>query len=407
MKRIPLLFLITVMVFTSAVPAFADSVIPMNAVLWAAEEPAISFTVSEKITAYNSSTDPETLTYSTLEIKNNASPMMLDSISVAASEPCTLVSDSAIDTAAANSFSMIASVAANDSQDMGAAADNIFTTNRRIARNGTLNVSFSGKYVASENKQITGANVTLTFSKFEQNTYILLESDQPFTISADIRHCLIAIIDDDCKPVSATQFNGTAQSGSCGLGENVICLFGEVVELNSPISIEGSNVSVSGNLSNFMFSGNRGDVAYPLTGMFEGCTALVDAQDLVFPYVCENYCYEAMFKGCTNLKYAPRLPAEELKEGCYKSMFENCTSLETIPELPATTFAEDCCDDMFKGCTKLKLSTTKTGEYKNAYTLPTSNRTDAFDNMFTGTGGTFGATPTGGTTYYTSNRVVK
>ena len=407
MKRIPLLFLIMIMVFTSAVPVFAESMIPMNAVLRAAEEPAISFTVSEKITAYNSSTDPETLTYSTLEIKNNASPMLLDSISVAASQPCSLVADSEIETAGADSFSMIASVAADDSQDMGAAANNKFTTNRRIARNGTLNVSFSGKYVASENKEITGANVTLTFSKFEPQRYMLLESDQPFSITASLENCYIVNIDNNCEPVSTIQFNGNAQSGSSKLGDNVICLMGTGVSATSPISIDGSNVSVSGSLGNFIVIGNTGDQASRLCSLFEGCTALVDAQDLVFPYVCMSRCYEAMFKGCTNLKYAPRLPANELKSECYKGMFENCTSLETIPDISATTPAVECYSNMFKGCTKLKLSATQTGVYKNAYALPTSAVYGAFNDMFVNTGGSFTSTPTGGVTYYTSNRVVK
>ena len=95
---------------------------------------------------------------------------------------------------------------------------------------------------------------------------------------------------------------------------------------------------------------------------------------------------------------------------CYYSMFSNCTSLTTAPALPATTLANYCYNSMFQGCTKIKLSTTQTGEYQTPYRIPTSGTgataTNALQNMFTYTGGTFKGTPSINTTYYTSNTVV-
>jgi hypothetical protein len=117
-----------------------------------------------------------------------------------------------------------------------------------------------------------------------------------------------------------------------------------------------------------------------------------------------------MFKGCTNLKTAPELPATTLAESCYSNMFYNCTALTTAPELPATTLADHCYIDMFYGCSNIKISSTKVGEYQTPYRIPTSGNgsaaNGALSNMFQNTGGTFTGTPEINTTYYTSNVVV-
>jgi hypothetical protein len=76
------------------------------------------------------------------------------------------------------------------------------------------------------------------------------------------------------------------------------------------------------------------------------------------------YCYQNMFNGCTNLRTAPKILAENLSYynddeqlvpavSCCQSMFYGCTSLTTVPELYATTLAENCYKDMFNGCTSL------------------------------------------------------
>ena len=143
--------------------------------------------------------------------------------------------------------------------------------------------------------------------------------------------------------------------------------------------------------------------------MFNGCTALTTAPALPATTLAE-YCYSDMFVNCTSLISAPELPATTLTDGCYLSMFLGCTSLTTAPELPATTLAVACYAGMFVNCTKIKLSTTKTGEYQTAYRIPKSGTgttaTNALNNMFGNTGGTFTGTPEINTTYYTSNTVV-
>ena len=66
-----------------------------------------------------------------------------------------------------------------------------------------------------------------------------------------------------------------------------------------------------------------------------------------------EFCFRAMFLGCTSLTQAPELPATILADNCYWGMFYHCTSLTQAPELPATTLAEGCYYEMFSGCTSL------------------------------------------------------
>lgn len=87
-------------------------------------------------------------------------------------------------------------------------------------------------------------------------------------------------------------------------------------------------------------------------GMFSGCTSLVATPKLPAMNLGRS-CYMGMFYGCTSLTQAPILPAMNLEGQCYWNMFENCTSLQTAPDLPATTMADYCYYWMFKGCSSL------------------------------------------------------
>ena len=87
--------------------------------------------------------------------------------------------------------------------------------------------------------------------------------------------------------------------------------------------------------------------------MFGGCTSLATAPELPATDLA-NYCYDSMFRGCTSLATAPELPATKLAYGCYYLMFSDCSALTTAPEeLPATELANACYINMFSGCTSL------------------------------------------------------
>ena len=86
--------------------------------------------------------------------------------------------------------------------------------------------------------------------------------------------------------------------------------------------------------------------------MFEGCTSLTEVPDLPATTLAHG-CYAVMFGGCTSLTKATKLPATTLNPYCYQRMFEGCQSLTKAPELPATTLAQGCYSQMFYGCQSL------------------------------------------------------
>ena len=117
-------------------------------------------------------------------------------------------------------------------------------------------------------------------------------------------------------------------------------VYGNIMSLISGDTFE--NVDTLTNIRSFSY-------------LFSGATGLTSAENLVMPATSlTNYCYEAMFKGCTSLTTAPELPATTLAIYCYDSMFDGCTSLTTAPALPATTLASNCYEAMFWNCTSLR-----------------------------------------------------
>ena len=108
--------------------------------------------------------------------------------------------------------------------------------------------------------------------------------------------------------------------------------------------------------------------------MFRGCTSLVNAPKLPVTTLA-NSCYHYMFNGCTSLTDAPALPATTLVYNCYYNMFGDCTSLTDAPALPATTLAKNCYQWMFYNCTSLV----------NAPSLPATTLAEyCYSNMFRG-----------------------
>ena len=87
--------------------------------------------------------------------------------------------------------------------------------------------------------------------------------------------------------------------------------------------------------------------------MFDGCKSLTKAPELPATKLAYG-CYYFMFSDCSALTTAPEeLPAKELANSCYTGMFCRCTSLTSAPQLPATELANGCYERMFDGCTLL------------------------------------------------------
>ena len=117
--------------------------------------------------------------------------------------------------------------------------------------------------------------------------------------------------------------------------------------------------------------------SYQLCKLFNNCTTLVDASNLILPATTlSDRCYYWMFRGCSSLTAAPELPATTVYNRSYYNMFANCSSLTTAPDLPATTIDEYCYGFMFQNCTSL----TTAPSILPATTLATS----CYSSMFQG-----------------------
>ena len=158
------------------------------------------------------------------------------------------------------------------------------------------------------------------------------------------------------------------------------------------ITIEGENVSCSGDLSDVIpmsFRGNTGLIAAPSISDSGLTRATMEQQ----------------FMGCTNLLVIPKLSGIPL------------AGAATDAGVWRDTGNNNLYASMFSGCTALKFSAEQTDECPNAYripcddskkvTLPASRQTSEFlGDMFTNTSGTVTGTPSFNVTYYTNAKVV-
>ena len=155
--------------------------------------------------------------------------------------------------------------------------------------------------------------------------------------------------------------------------------------------------------------------SYCYANMFKGCSALLTMPSISGQTVREYCCYY-MFYGCSSLTTAKALiangPASVSFVCCYQHMFENCVNLETLPSIslsPDPTYdanwGQYCMGSMFYGCSKVKISATETTEYSRKYIYGRTNNYYFYNQMFSGTSGSFVGTPTGNRYYYTSNAV--
>lgn len=122
--------------------------------------------------------------------------------------------------------------------------------------------------------------------------------------------------------------------------------------------VTDTKFNVYGNAYSIIYEDNFygiGTLGNMLSHLFEGCTGLISAENMVLPATALTISsvYYSMFEGCTSLVNAPVLPAATLSTQCYARMFRGCTGLVTAPALPATTLANDCYVFMFYGCTAL------------------------------------------------------
>ena len=132
---------------------------------------------------------------------------------------------------------------------------------------------------------------------------------------------------------------------------------GTGTDTSNYFNLQTGKFKAGGNIMSMLYNDNFSTVnsvdSNQLRAVFRNCKALVEAPELPFTNL-NNYCYTHMFNSCSNLTKAPEiLPATTLYTRCYQWMFVGCTSLTIAPVLPATNIHSNCYNDMFNGCTSL------------------------------------------------------
>lgn len=142
------------------------------------------------------------------------------------------------------------------------------------------------------------------------------------------------------------------------------------------------------------------------SGMFKNCTALIQAPYLPAPVLMAARAYQSMFEGCTSLVSPPELLSMDIEQGCYQYMFKGCTSLTSpviLPSLGQPRFEGNCYESMFENCTGIVWA-----DSGKPYRIPSDGvggvpDISSFNNMFLGNTGTLpegSGTPLVNTTYY-------
>lgn len=191
-----------------------------------------------------------------------------------------------------------------------------------------------------------------------------LSSDNSFTLAtANSTKNWDGILQYSTDLANWSTWDGTTTLNSSSESPYVLYLRGtgnSVISggLNKGWTLTGTNISCSGNIENLLnhetvtAGGHPSMGSYCYTHIFKNCTSLTTAPKLPATTLA-LYCYLYMFWGCTNLTTSPELPATTLANSCYLGMFHYCTNLTTPPELPATTLTPNCYESMFWGCTSL------------------------------------------------------
>lgn len=239
-----------------------------------------------------------------------------------------------------------------------------------------------------------------------------------FTIEAMEDGCVVSIKNVACTitPMFNYSTDGGATWNTVSTGQNstkavttinsgdTVLFKGTLVQLASAWNAYNcfscsKNYKVYGNAMSLLYNDNfivnsefANDSDHNFAGLFREDTHLIDAGNLVLPSltILANG-YNGMFRDCTNLKIAPKLPAIRfigvVSSGVgdnYSSMFEGCINLEEAPELPATSLVQGCYNRMF--CMS-RSAVLKTPKLTKGPVLPSSIiPTTAYREMFKGNG---------------------
>lgn len=220
--------------------------------------------------------------------------------------------------------------------------------------------------------------------------YLTFKSDTPFTLNAiapSFGSKWDGILEYSTDTITWTEWNKEIISSG---KFNTLYLRGEDnTTMGRPFELTGDEISAYGNIENLL--------DYKIVASGGHPTMKVNA-------------FERLFGG-SNLVRPPSLGFITVASYACMRMFRGCTKLKVLPLIHATSIGQTSLAYMFDGCKNIKLSTTKTEEYKYEWRIPQQGTTSSLGNYwnnktFINTGGTFTGSPSANTTYYTTEEPV-
>ena len=182
----------------------------------------------------------------------------------------------------------------------------------------------------------------------------------PLTFTAEQAGSTIKMVKSGSAPTVYLETSPTGEEGSWS--DFIVCTNDENGNSNNDGTVitlanVGDKVYFRAKQDNQQFANDSREAnQFVMTGKIAASgniNTLLKADGSVLDLTGRNYCYNAMFLGCSSLTHAPSLPATTLADWCYSCMFQDCSLLTQAPELPATTLADNCYDRMFDSCTSL------------------------------------------------------
>ncbi|MDY5022673.1 MAG: hypothetical protein SPE99_09840, partial [Blautia sp.] len=209
--------------------------------------------------------------------------------------------------------------------------------------------------------------------------------------------------------------NGATNWIDYTMGETI-----KLVNIGDTVSFKGNDV-VTTSMKHFSITGKvaaSGDVTSLTNGvggdvrlsdfcydsMFRLCSGLTEAPKLPSTTLAEA-CYQNMFSYCSGLTEAPELPATHLENNCYREMFVYCEGLTKVPELPATFVGWQCYYMMFFDCYRLEIVKEKDIVHSIPWTIKRYPSGDFIFSNCTNVDldGNGSKEPVSGVTYYQKN----
>ena len=235
-------------------------------------------------------------------------------------------------------------------------------TSLSSARPGTWmpNVKATGTFITNNpSAWLSGSGGIPTGWTVQEIDYLTIEALSAGTLTYD----------SSAAPIFYSKNGGDWErlNGSCMLAANdkVRLKGNNNVYYQGNYGLFGSDVELICKMYGNVMSLIYGDNHYGQTALtenntfrylFNGFTALVDAEDVKFPALqLTDSCYRNMFSNNSNLIKGPKkidaTTFNATNECSY--MFYNCGGLTAGPELPATALTNYCYSNMFNGCSSL------------------------------------------------------